>query len=129
MHPSYFLALNTQESSSKKELTLLEGVSEWLFYTKFWEEFNQKHKTLFQQYEEEVLTLNLMTDMVTSLSDLITEVDQQSESNIQFRYGWNELKEELICIIEKGKIIDELNKLILFMELASTVKSEVYCQL
>lgn len=129
MHPSYFLVLNTQEDDTKREFELLAEVSEWLFSRRFWEEFNQKHEVLFAQYEEEVLPKSLLTEMLEKVRSLVTDLSQQPELKTRFRYGWNENKEELICVVGNNEIIGELSKLILFIEEASALKSDVYCQL
>jgi hypothetical protein len=129
MHPSYFLILNTQEDDPKREFVLSPGVSEWLFSSRFWDDLNQEHETLFSQYEEEVLPVTLIPKILTRLRSIVTDLSQQSDLKTRFRYGWNEKKDELICVVGNDEMIGELSKLITFIEEASGLESDVYCQL
>ena len=129
MHPSYFLILSTQDDDPKKELVLSPEVSEWLFSSRFWDNLNQEHDTIFSQYEEEILPVTLMPNILKRLRSIITDLSQQSGLKTRFRYGWNEKKDELICVVGNDKIVGELSKLITFIEEASGFESDVYCQL
>jgi hypothetical protein len=129
MHPSYFLILCASDDNSKRELALPAEVSEWLFFNRFWDEFNQKYQTFFGQYEEENLPPNLTATAAELLSTLIFKLSEESQPEFRFRYGWNAKKEELYCVVRKDMLVEQISKLASFMKEAAMLGCEVYCQL
>ncbi|MBB6249454.1 hypothetical protein [Rhodanobacter sp. A1T4] len=129
MHPSHFLILGAQESNLKRELSLSREASEWLFSKHFWGGLNQKYQTIFSQYEEDTLDHNLTNIVAESLQLLISELDDEVEAEVRFRYGWNEKKESLYCVLSRKTLIEEISGLENLMVEASKLNSDVYCQL
>lgn len=123
------MIFNDSEVIPWQEISLSAEVSEWLFFIRFWDEFNKKFETFFGQYEEEYLPKNLAVTMVKSLTSLIIDYQGKLDEEIKFRYGWNEKKEELYCVVSTKKVAEEISSLIKLMENASTLNSDVYCQL
>jgi hypothetical protein len=129
MHPSYFMILNDKDINFKKELSLFPEVSEWLFFTKFWDEFNQNHGTFFGQYEEELLLKNLASNLAKELGDLSLDLQEKSEGEFKFCYAWNGKEEQFYCSINSETIALEINKLVKLVTEASDLNSDIYCQL
>ena len=129
MHPSYFLVLDPIDRNSKDELTVSEEVSEWLFHVKFWDEINEKYRTDFAQYEEESLTADIVEDILTMLSDRKSRIEKNSITEVNFRYGWDQDKNELICNVDSKTIVDELEKICALLERSKRRGLDVYCQL
>jgi len=129
MHSSYFLILDAEDEYSKKELTLSGEAAEWLFHTKLWNALNDKHLTDFAQYEEENIEANIVEETVSLLLDEKNRLVNGGNKKISFCYGWNQYKEDLICLVDSQILADELGKLIMLLREAAARNKDVYCQL
>jgi hypothetical protein len=129
MHPSYFLILDAEDEYSKKDLTLSGEAAEWLFHIKLWDSLNDKHLTDFAQYEEENLEADIVEETVSLLLSEKNRLVNGGNKKISFCYGWNQNKEELICLVDSQILADELGKLIILLREAVVRNKHVYCQL
>lgn len=129
MHPSYLLLLGAADSDPSKETQVPEDVSEWLFHIGFWDEFNRKNQTQFAQYEEEVLPTNMIADLMGRVRALLESLANQSTPELRFLYGWGAGKNELYCSVSSRFLSESLARLLEFLDRASNLRSDIYCQL
>ena len=130
MHPSYFLLLRSSDVDSTIELPLPADVSEWLFHIKFWDRFNNKYHTQFMQYEEEELSPSLVPELIAEINGLINQLVEREKSETASRWGWDaKSRKPLGCVVHNSFLLDNLSRLLAFLERAKELQSEIYCQL
>nr|WP_314546930.1 hypothetical protein [uncultured Massilia sp.] len=129
MHKSYFALVDLSGESSGSELVLSEELSEWLFHAGFWGDLERMYSTDFSQYEEEIMTSAMIEYASTLRGDMHACVEGVEGKVIEFRYGWDSDKREMICKVDGEIILAELKELIRFFKIALEGCSNIYCQL
>ncbi|GLR13667.1 hypothetical protein GCM10007907_24570 [Chitinimonas prasina] len=129
MHPSYFLNVGMSENDPARELKLPPEVSEWLFFTNYWAHLNQVGEASFAQYEEEVLTSQLIPSAIEALERIKGTLSATPTHDIQFVYGWNERREEIFCTISTSLLLEKVVCLEEFFLAALHMQADIYCQL
>ncbi|WP_055324808.1 hypothetical protein [Ralstonia solanacearum] len=117
------------ETDSERELVLSAEVSEWLFYTRFWEYISEACGTSFAQYEEEVLSRNSIPVALDALDKIKGGLSANPVQEVKFLYGWNDRREELFYTIKCEDILLEIVRLEGYFLDALTMSADVYCQL
>ncbi|WP_057391873.1 hypothetical protein [Ralstonia solanacearum] len=117
------------ETDSERELVLSAEVSEWLFYTRFWEHISEACGISFAQYEEEVLSRDSIPVALGALDKIKVGLSANPVQEVKFLYGWSERREELFCTIKCEDILLEIVRLEGYFLGALNMNADVYCQL
>lgn len=69
---------------SVAELQLTGALSEWLFATHFWQEFNAAHGTMFDQFEEDEVSRAMASEVASSINERICLVQASADQHVEF---------------------------------------------
>ena len=97
---------STSEGTNRIHLSGL--LSEWLFSSKFWSNFNAKHGTMFDQFEEDEADIKTVKAIVNAIHEVIDNLDKSEEHNIEFTYRWTVEHKPLKASIQKESLMSEL---------------------
>jgi hypothetical protein len=89
-------------------LSLSGTLSEWLFASKFWSEFNAQHGTMFDQFEEDEVDASMVGVIAESLDKKICAFRKQSECNVEFVYRWTSEHKPIIESVSRESLLSEL---------------------
>lgn len=70
------------------KLRLSGLLSEWLFASKFWSDFNAKHGTMFDQFEEDDADVPVVKEIVEALDERMRALRELDKGNVEFVYRW-----------------------------------------
>jgi hypothetical protein len=83
------------------QLRLSGPLSEWLFSSKFWSDFNAKHGTMFDQFEEDDADMPVVKAIVEALDERIRALQELDECNVEFVYRWTSEHEPLTTSVPR----------------------------
>jgi hypothetical protein len=84
-------------------------VSEWLFASMFWSEFNEKNGTIFDIYEEDDASPMVCIKLSLALGKRIATLLNSTENDISFVFRWCENGEPIWCNVQKDVLVKELS--------------------
>jgi len=90
------------------QLRLSGALSEWLFSSHFWSDFNVKHNTMFDQFEEDEVDMPIVEEIIEALSERMCVLGGQDKSDIEFVYRWTPESRPLTTSISKKLLLSEL---------------------
>lgn len=129
MHPSYFSASTEIDEEPGAVMELSPALSEWLFHKKLWDQVNHGTELDLAQFEEEHLSGPVLRTVYDELVKLRAMLMQGDHPTIDFRYGWDADKAELICRLDVRAALKELQELMQFFKSAADNGLQVYCSL
>lgn len=98
----------------------LSGVlSEWLFATHFWRDFNSSQGTMFDQFEEDEVGQDVAKKIAVSISGRIDQLRSSHSQSIEFVYRRLRDGSPITATVDKIEAIEELIKLHQFLVDAS----------
>ena len=103
------VVLREGEGENISSVFRLSGVlSEWLFSSKFWSDFNERHGTMFDQYEEDEAKAPIVKALAEALEEKIAALQSNDAINIEFVYGWTSERAPLTTSISRVQLLSEL---------------------
>ena len=90
---------------------LSKELSEWLFASKFWENFNLENGTIFDQYEEDEIFPDIVEKISISIEKKINELLDSNENVIEFVYAWTSSGSPLVIKVNRDDLVVEMRKL------------------
>lgn len=107
---SFTIELPTPSGVDVRTIRLSGSISEWLFASKFWSEINRRCGTIFDQYEEDDASANVVEVICDSLSGII-EDHRCDPREIEFVHGWDAQRNPLKAKINSRDLVRELTDL------------------
>jgi hypothetical protein len=99
----------SDEGGPEQVLFQISGVlSEWLFATNFWQNFNKKYGTMFDQFEEDDANPKTLELISESLIAEIEKLGLMKENQIRFIYRWGLNGEKDVAIAPRSSLQEEL---------------------
>ncbi|TGN95789.1 hypothetical protein [Burkholderia sp. USMB20] len=95
-------------ADGSSELRLSGTLSEWLFSSNFWSNFNAKNGTTFDQFEEDEVDVSIVSEVIEALEVRIHELQRNGNCNIEFVYRWTAEKQPLTIKVLAETLILEL---------------------
>jgi len=95
-------------NNGTNQLRLSGGLSEWLFSSKFWSNFNAQHGTMFDQFEEDEVNASTAKAIIEALNKGVRSLEEQDKNNIEFVYRWTPDHKPLTTSIPKKLLLSEL---------------------
>ena len=92
------------------ELRLSGPLSEWLFSLRFWSDFNAKHGTMFDQFEEDEASVVVVKAVIESLDVKMSALQSLGADNVEFVYRWTSENEPIKTILSRHALLSELTK-------------------
>ncbi|SDG97891.1 hypothetical protein SAMN04487926_101493 [Paraburkholderia steynii] len=89
-------------------LRLSGPLSEWLFSSKFWSDFNAKHGTMFDQFEEDEADVTVVKAVVEALDERACALRELSERNVEFVYRWTPDHKPVTTSMPRDSLLSEL---------------------
>jgi hypothetical protein len=83
-------------------------LSEWLFSSKFWADFNARHGTMFDQYEEDEATVPVVNAVAEALDERIRALQSYGEPDVEFVYHWTSEHTPTTTSIPRELLLSEL---------------------
>ncbi|MGS0895296.1 hypothetical protein ACVBGC_22600 [Burkholderia stagnalis] len=90
------------------QLRLSGPLSEWLFSSKFWSDFNAKHGTVFDQFEEDEADVTVINAVIENLDDGMSALRDLDTDNVEFVYRWTSEREPLKASVSRELLLSEL---------------------
>ena len=90
------------------QLRLSGPLSEWLFSSKFWSDFNAKHGTIFDQFEEDEADVTVVNAVVETLDDRMSALRDLDTNNVEFVYRWTSEHMPLKASVSRELLLSEL---------------------
>jgi hypothetical protein len=110
MHESEVIAISNGKGREicTPVFRLSGELSEWLFSSRFWSDFNTKHGTMFDQYEEDDVSTSEINALVEALNEKVCALQESNVREIEFVYRWTSDQLPLIARVPKENLISEL---------------------
>lgn len=106
-------------------LRLSGPFSEWLFSLRFWSDFNAKHGTMFDQFEEDEADIGIVNAVIESLDEKARALQSLDIDNVEFIYRWTSEREPIKAIVSRELLLSELMKFRDFLVVAVAENREV----
>jgi hypothetical protein len=90
------------------KLCLSGQLSEWLFSSGFWSDFNAEHGTMFDQFEEDEAKILTVKAIVKALNERIQALQGLDECSIEFVYRWTAEHKPLTTSVPRDLLLLEL---------------------
>lgn len=90
-------------------------LSEWLFSSRFWQDFNTRHGTFFDQFEEDEVGSEVVEKIAAAMDDRIEELARNDNPIVEFVYRQLADGTALTASIAKADLADELFRLRSFL--------------
>lgn len=91
-----------------EQLRLTGPLSEWLFASKFWSDFNANHGTMFDQFEEDEADVLVVGAIVDALDEKMRALRKQEGHDVEFAYRWTSEHKPLTTSVPKELLLSEL---------------------
>ncbi|WP_321818204.1 MULTISPECIES: hypothetical protein [unclassified Paraburkholderia] len=91
-------------------LRLSGPLSEWLFSLRFWSDFNAKHGTMFDQFEEDEADVTVVNAVIEALDVRMSALQNLVTDNIEFVYLWTSEHEPLKASVSRELLLSELTR-------------------
>lgn len=91
-------------------LRLSGPLSEWLFSLRFWFDFNAKHGTMFDQFEEDEADVGVVKAIIESLDEKMSVLQGLDMDDVEVVYRWTSEHEPIKAIVSKELLLSELTK-------------------
>lgn len=105
------------QASEEIEFQLTGELSEWLFATRFWQNFNATHDTIFDQFEEDEVTIELVKQVAASIFARIRDLRTVDQPSVEFVYRRLPDGMPVTAQIAKDGLIEEMTRLGEFLTL------------
>lgn len=89
-------------------LRLSGPLSEWLFSSKFWSDFNVRHGTMFDQFEEDEADVTVVNAVIEALDGRMSALQDLDTDNVEFVYRWTSEHEPLKASVSRESLMSEL---------------------
>lgn len=109
MHGSTIYTL--ARSPGADRLDLPPEASEWLFASGFWQRVNSQLGTIFDQYEEDAVSPEVLARVSPFLRETIAEVGALRVEQIKFVRGWDANGNAIVAHVGKGALLADLIRL------------------
>ncbi|QNB11815.1 hypothetical protein G5S35_09665 [Paraburkholderia tropica] len=120
MRESTFVGLSSEfQVAEGAEFRLSGALSEWLFATGFWRDFNAAHGTMFDQFEEDEAGQDVVKEIAASIGERIGQLRSGHEQPFEFVYRRLPDGSSITATVAPSDAIDELAKLHRFLLEAS----------
>jgi hypothetical protein len=96
------------EDDHSSVLRLSGPLSEWLFSSKFWADFNARHGTMFDQYEEDEAAVPVVKAVAEALDERIRVLQGRDEPDVEFVYRWTSEHTPLTTSVPRELLLSEL---------------------
>jgi hypothetical protein len=83
-------------------------LSEWLFSSKFWSNFNAEHGTMFDQFEEDVADTSVIKAVIDTLEKRMRILQEMDGCDIEFTYRWTSEKTPIRKSVSRESLLSEL---------------------
>lgn len=93
------------------QLCLSGLLSEWLFSSGFWSDFNARNGTIFDQYEEDDVDGSTAGAVVDAIEKRILLLEMLKDDEIEFIYRWTAEKIPITAHAKRELLISELTGL------------------
>ncbi|WP_322011762.1 hypothetical protein [Paraburkholderia sp. J12] len=103
--------LSESQVAEDVEFRLSGALSEWLFATHFWRDFNSSHGTMFDQFEEDEVGQNVLKEIAASINVRIDQLRSGHEQSIEFVYRRLRDGSPVTATVTRSDVIEELTKL------------------
>lgn len=90
------------------QLQLSGQLSEWLFSSKFWSDFNKKYDTMFDQFEEEEAEVLIVKAIVEELDVAVCALQELDKCDVEFVYRWTSEHKPLTTKMSRTLLLSEL---------------------
>jgi filamentous hemagglutinin len=100
-------------------------VSEWLFSLRFWSDFNAKHGTMFDQFEEDEADLVIVKAVIESLDEKARALQSLDIDNVEFIYRWTSEYEPIKARVSRDLLLSEITKFREFLLVAVSENRDV----
>ena len=101
--------VSVNEGMSQLHLSGL--LSEWLFSSGFWSDFNVKHGTMFDQFEEDEANVPIVEAIIEALSKRVCDLEKEDKSNVEFVYRWTFEQKPVTTNVPRVLLLSELSTL------------------
>jgi len=91
-----------------EQLRLSGALSEWLFASKFWSDFNASHGTMFDQFEEDEAEVLVVRSVVEELERRVRALRELDEYDVEFVYRWTSEHKPLTTSVPRELLLSEL---------------------
>jgi hypothetical protein len=120
MQISKIFSVQTEQYSGPFVEFQLSGVlSEWLFATNFWREFNAGHGTMFDQFEGDEVDATIVRSVSAALEKRIAALDLSDTQSVEFIYRRLQGGQFLTASASKSNLLSELTALHTFLKTAA----------
>ncbi|WP_347557347.1 hypothetical protein [Robbsia sp. KACC 23696] len=120
MQVSKIFAVPTEQHSGRPVEFELSGIlSEWLFATNFWREFNAGHGTMFDQFEEDEVDAAIVKSVSAALEMQIEALRLSDTQSVEFVYRRLQDGQSLTANTSKSDLLSELVALDAFLKTAA----------
>ncbi|CAE6972918.1 hypothetical protein R69608_07892 [Paraburkholderia nemoris] len=120
MQVSKIFAVPTEQHSGPPVEFELSGIlSEWLFATNFWREFNAGHGTMFDQFEEDEVDAAIVKSVSAALEKQIEALRLSDTQSVEFVYRRLQDGQSLTANTSKSDLLSELVALDAFLKTAA----------
>lgn len=107
------------QTGEEVEFQLTGVLSEWLFATRFWQSFNTTHSTMFDQFEEDEVTADVVRQVAASIGERIAEIHASDVQSVQFVYRRLRDGTPVPAQMFKKDLIDEMTRLRDFLSMVA----------
>ena len=90
------------------QLSLSGSLSEWLFASKFWSDFDVKYSTMFDQYEEDEVDVPIVKAIIDALGERVEAFRELDASDVEFVYRWTAERKPLRTNVSRIALESEL---------------------
>ncbi|MDN7736198.1 MULTISPECIES: hypothetical protein [Burkholderia] len=90
------------------QLRLSGSLSEWLFSSKFWSDFNAKCSTMFDQYEEDEADVSVVKTVIIALEARARALQELDVRDVEFVYRWTAKHKPLKASVSREALLSEL---------------------
>jgi hypothetical protein len=103
------------EAQDVPQIYLTGELSEWLFVSRFWGEFNVANGTMFDQFEEDEVSADIAKNVALSLKHRIGELKLIDGQSIHFVYRRLQGGGALTCDVTTSALTEELTRVVEFL--------------
>ena len=108
---------------ASQTLRLSGLLSEWLFATGFWSEVNAICGTMFDQYEEDSASSEVLNVIAQRVDQRVKALRDVAEPTVEFVHGWNADWTPLKATAKTEAFVSELMRLRNFLQEAVAKKA------
>ena len=121
-----FLQESVISVDEKNYMRLSGPLSVWLHTSCFWLDFNARHGTIFDQFEEDEADMSMVKAIIEALDDRICVLHKLSEDYVEFVFSWDAEYKSMSMRLPKNFLLSEL---VVFRDFLNDVVAKNCCVL